>query len=133
MENKISDKISKHTTILVIDDIPSARRITLRLLNMLGFEKLLEAGSLEEARKVIGENYLGLIISDIHLRDGKGTDLFAHFKEIQRDIPTILITSDMEEGTFKEALKNGATTYLLKPFSSKHLVEKLEQALSNAK
>ena len=130
MTVKLSDTIARHNAILVIDDIPSARKITQRMLEGLGFTKIVQASSLEEAKKLISDTYLGMIISDVHLKDGKGTDVFTILKELERSVPVMMITSDMEATTFKEAVENGASHYLLKPFSAQHLAEKIEQVFS---
>lgn len=120
------------TKILVVDDIPSARRVVIRMLSLNGFTNYIEAGSLAEARQALGSDTFNLVISDVHLRDGKGTDLLRHIEDTNPKLPVILVTSDMDKGTFDEASKIRVTAYLLKPFSPTSLLEKINQVLVEA-
>jgi len=117
-------------TLLVVDDIPSARKIVVRILSKLGFKQIKEASSIAEATLAIDNNYLGLIITDVHLKDGEGFALLDELKTRERAVPIIFITSDMESDSFEKAKKLGQKIgYLLKPFSPHVLASKIEELL----
>lgn len=129
MTTDLPDMISKELKILVIDDVPSARKVLGRMLNMIGLSNLTEVSSVQEAVETLKSGQaFGLVISDIHLKDGKGTDILETVNALEEKLPTIFVTSDMEKSTFLAAMDKGASTYLLKPFSPPQLVTKIKEA-----
>lgn len=113
--------------VLVIDDVSAARKVTVRILKKLAISNIHEAESVSQAMSLIESNDFNLIVSDVHLKDGKGTDLLPLLKENPKaeNLKTIFITSDMEKNTFVNAIQFGVTTYLLKPFSPELLSDKI--------
>ncbi len=129
MSVTLPENVSKSTKILLVDDVPSARKILSRMLRMLGLTELVEAGSVQEAiEKLTSDTQIDLVISDIHLKDGKGPEILDTLLSLGKNIPTIFVTSDMEKATFQLAVEKGASTYLLKPFSPIQLVMKIKEA-----
>ena len=113
-------------SLLVVDDIPSARKVTMRFLTRLGFKSIKEASSRAEAAEVITNTYISLIISDIHLKDGMGFAILDTLIELERSIPILFITSDFDESAYEAAQSYGRKIdYLLKPFSPESLSEKI--------
>ncbi len=101
--------------ILIIDDEKSI----LDLLNVV-FEKegyaVKNALSAEKALKLIDENDIDLILTDVKLPQKSGMDILKYVKKNKPDIPVVMITA---YGTIKqavEAFKAGAVDYVLKPF-----------------
>jgi two-component system, chemotaxis family, chemotaxis protein CheY len=118
--------------VLIVDDVTSARKILSRLLKRLGFNDIIEADSGEVALNLTKENSLGLIISDLHLKDMTGIDFLAQLKSDQTNkIPFLMITSDMSREEFEKARLAGVSEYLLKPFSSESLSAKLKTVLGD--
>ena len=102
-------------SILVIDDHAVARLGMVTLVSSgAKFEKIYEAASITEARKVIGDHEVDLVITDLTLPDGNGIDFTA---EMTEKFPAIrfLVLSMHDERIFAErALKAGASGYLMK-------------------
>ena len=123
----MSEQPKCNLKVLVIDDVMSARKITIRILNKLGISDVKEAESVSQALNIIESDEFNLIVSDVHLKDGKGTEIIPQLKESPKaqNLKTIFITSDMEKETFVNAIQQGVTTYLLKPFSPELLSEKI--------
>ncbi len=133
MAVEMPSSVSRTLPILVVDDVPSARRIVIRMLATLGFKNVTEVSSVTEAMKSLGGDSFGLVISDLHLKDAKATDLITQARALPNHgkTPFVVITSDMDKESFAEALEKGASSYLLKPFSPTALVEKLMQVLGS--
>lgn len=72
--------------------------------------------TLEEARKILKEEQLSLVLLDVNLPDGNGIDLV---KEIRKSssLPIILITVNNMELDIVTGLESGANDYITKPFS----------------
>jgi CheY-like chemotaxis protein len=129
MNQPLSDAILSKT-VLVIDDVQSAQKVVSRILTRLGFTNVLGAKSLADAYQIIDETYLGLIVTDIHLKDGAGFALIDALKQRERFVPILFITSDMDPTSWETVQKLGQKmTYLLKPFSSETLAAKIQELL----
>ena len=131
MENL--DTISREIPITVVDDLSAARRVMVRTLTTLGFKNLTESDSCAKALAQLKTTPCALVITDLHLKDGLGTDLLTAVREApelkDKNIPFIIVTSDMDKEAFQQAVDKGVSSYLLKPFSPKTLAEKLAVTL----
>ena len=100
--------------ILIVDDEQTARYGIGRALATSGTTH--EAGNLKEARKVLENHPVELILLDLNLVSEHGFDLL---KEVQFRDPrpeVIVITAHGNERTAVQAMKEGAFNYLAKPF-----------------
>ena len=73
----------------------------------------------------------GLVITDLKMPEMNGIEVLKAVKALQPDIPVILITGYASIDTAVEAMKNGASDYISKPFSPDLLLEKVNNALSH--
>lgn len=117
------------TQICIIDDEKHGRDYISLLLNKefpeirIGFE----ASSVEEAYVYLTRNSPDILFLDIQLGDGTAFDLLSKFKEITSQI--IFITAF--EHFAIQAIKNGATDYLLKPIKKIDFIIAVNKALDN--
>ncbi len=74
---------------------------------------LIVLDTLANARKQINLNTPSLVITDLNLPDGKGTDLI-NSDEVNRNYPVILMTSFGDENIAVDAIKSGALDYIVK-------------------
>jgi DNA-binding NarL/FixJ family response regulator len=99
--------------VLLIEDDASHARIALRSFDMLeGHFELSLAANLREARESIGTRAPDLVIADLVLPDGRGTDLISDGG--QAAFPVLVLTSHGDERIAVEALKAGALDYIVK-------------------
>ena len=80
--------------------------------------------NLAEASQLITHNLPDLVITDLLLPDGEGTDLL-HLESEQPNFPMIVMTSHGNEQTAVNAIKNGALDYFVKSvdtFSDLHRI-----------
>ncbi len=73
--------------------------------------------TLAEARQVIRQQQLSLILLDVNLPDGSGIDLVRELRRDQNQTPIILITVNSMELDVVAGLGAGANDYITKPFS----------------
>jgi len=69
--------------------------------------------SISQAKQVIELNKPNLVITDLNLPDGKGTELIS-FSQGYYDYPVVLMTSFGDENIAVEAIKSGALDYFVK-------------------
>lgn len=124
--------VDKALRILVVDDVPSARRIVVKLLQKLGFSDVTEANGGREALKALEGKETHLIICDWQMPDMEGIELLACIRKSEQlaRIPFIMITSNVERENVVAALEAGASDYILKPFNFATLSAKVQSVLA---
>lgn len=80
----------------------------------------------KEALSLLGKKE-GLLLVDIGLPDGDGIALYQDLRK-KRDIPAIFLTARDEEQEMLKAFDLGAEDYVVKPFSMKVLLKRIEVA-----
>lgn len=115
-------------TILVIDDEPTLRKLLSRLIGLEGYT-VLTAGSLDEARKILGRETIPVILCDVRLPDGNGVDFTKEMIAKYPDMQIILMTAygDIQDGV--QAMKNGAFDYIVKANDNGKIIPLLAQAV----
>jgi len=80
-------------TILVVEDDPLVRNISIRMLKELGY-KLLEAGSGPEALKILKdpERHINLLLTDVIMPKMDGTSLAKNARKIRPDLKILYVT-----------------------------------------
>jgi len=101
-------------TVLIIDDEENARKNISSYLDDSGFE-ILEAGSIKEGKKILKRGNADIIILDVQLPDGFGTDLLKEINSQPVRLPVIMITGYGDIEMAVAAMKNGAHDFLTKP------------------
>ncbi len=101
-------------SVLVIDDEENARKNISEYLNAIGYE-VLEAGSIKEGKEYLKRGNADIIVLDVNLPDGFGTDLLIEINSKPVRLPVIMITGYGDIKMAVEAMKNGAHDFLTKP------------------
>ena len=119
--------------VLIIDDSKSMRNVIKKVINHSGFQmgNCWEAGNGQEALKVLEEQWIDLILSDIHMpvMDGFGLLRALKEKENLRDLPVVLITTESNQDRIQEAMSLGAKGYIRKPFRPEEICKLLRQIM----
>lgn len=112
--------------ILIVDDHPVVRAGLRAFLELQeDFEVVGEAGSLAEARRRAAETRPELVLLDLELPDGSGLTLIS---ELARQTRVLVLTSFLDEGKVRRAMRLGASGYLLKHDGPAALLDKLRAA-----
>jgi CheY-like chemotaxis protein len=86
----------------------------------------------EEAVEALEEFQPALILSDYHLGDGSGFDLFRKYREMKTDESNaavlVLITSNVSQSAVAKAAEEDVDSFIIKPYT----LETLTQGLINA-
>lgn len=117
-------------TILVVDDEPNYLIVLSELLKEEGFE-VLTAQSGEEGFKIVEENDLDLVLTDMRMPGMDGLELLKAIKNFDRDLPVIMITAFGEVDKAVVAMKAGAYNYLAKPFNNEELLVNIRKAIEH--
>ncbi|MFC6670523.1 sigma-54-dependent transcriptional regulator [Marinobacterium aestuariivivens] len=114
--------------VLLIEDEPEVReaaRLTLELAGMAveSFERA------EDALEWLGEDYPGIVLSDIKMPGMDGLELLQQVRRRDPELPVILVTGHGDIGMAVEAVKSGAYDFIEKPVAPDHLLEEVKRAL----
>jgi|GEM_PF-625412 len=125
--------------VLVVDDELLILRIISDILTKEGYE-VKTAINYQNAVNLIGEETFSVVLTDIRMPEKSGIDLLGHIRQINKDIPVVLMTGFASLDTAVEAVKQGAFDYLTKPLDFNKLkriinqsIEKFELLKSNEK
>ncbi|OAB44850.1 response regulator transcription factor [Paenibacillus antarcticus] len=86
------------------------------------------ANSVSHALKILEENHVHLVITDIRMPEISGLELLAQIRSQVQDIKVILLSGYSEFDYAKQAIKHGVFDYLLKPASPEEINECIYQA-----
>lgn len=114
--------------ILIVEDEAKLQAILLRGLRAEGFAIDCASNS-AEALSLFQSFHYDLIILDVLLPDGSGTDLLRRIRERNRSLPVLMLTARAEIESKIEAFQSGADDYLTKPFSLAELVLRIHALL----
>ena len=80
--------------------------------------------------KIVPQSHIGCVITDVRMPDVSGIDLLKRLKELDRDIPVIVITGHGDVPLAVEAMKLGAMDFFEKPFDDEALIAAVRSALA---
>lgn len=112
--------------VLVIDDEAAIRQILAATVSRAG-HSVDTAENVREASAKLVRGDVDVALCDIKMPDGNGVDLVRSFKGSGIDTHFIMVTAFASMETAVEALRAGATDYIVKPVSSAELLHRLEQ------
>jgi two-component system, chemotaxis family, chemotaxis protein CheY len=119
----------KNLKFLVVDDFSTMRRIVRNLLKELGYTNVDEAeDGVVALQKLQGSNFQ-FVVTDWNMPNMTGIELL---KAVRGDanlkhLPVLMITAEAKKENIIEAAQNGASGYIVKPFTAATLEEKLNK------
>ncbi len=120
--------MSEHGDILVIDDEASLRQTLTRILRTAGCQ-VTTAQDGEEALRLISSMPFDLVYLDLRLPGSSGIQVLKEIRTLKPRLPVILLTAHGSMQSAMEALRLGATDYLLKPVDPEVLVARTRTVL----
>jgi len=107
--------------ILIIDDETTIRETLSAVLLEEGYSTV-TAGNGEKAVELLTQFAFDAVICDIRMPGMSGMDVLRKSKEIRPETPVIIITAYASIETAVEALREGASDYIIKPFILEDIV-----------
>ena len=112
--------------ILVVEDEEKLRRVIELQLISAGFD-VDKAATAEEGLKLVDR--AAMVLTDLKLPGMDGQEFLAQVRRQNTQVPVVMMTAYGSVETAVEAMKAGATDFLLKPFSLDHLMTVVNKAL----
>ncbi len=120
---------SRLLKVMIVDDSPSVRHITSKLIKNAGWEVVLAKDGLEAYETLqASENLPDVVLTDIEMPRMDGYELLSSIRNHAAfgQLPVIMITSRASEKHQQKAVGLGVSEYLTKPFDDSVLIEKIK-------
>ena len=116
---------------LVVDDFLTMRRIVRGLLKEMGCENVEEAEDGVQALALLKSKPFDFVISDINMPNMNGFELLSGIRAEPSiaHLPVLMVTAEARKEDIILAAKNGASGYIVKPFTGATLHEKLDKIM----
>jgi FixJ family two-component response regulator len=118
--------------VLVVDDEADLLEVITDTVGKKLNCRLVTAKNVAQARKVLESQKIDLLLTDVNLPDGDGMTLLSvlHLHQPQADAIVMTGQANMDEAI--EAMREGASDFVPKPFSSAELTERVRRGLARA-
>jgi DNA-binding NtrC family response regulator len=118
-------------TVLLVDDDASVRRALLWTLN--SDYHVLEANSRAEAVKLLQQQDIDVVVSDLHLPPrleeiSEGLAVIEAARDTEPPVQVVVITGTNDKSAAREAVKRGAYGFFEKPLDSAEVLHVVNQA-----
>src|ERR1039458_2129479 len=105
-------------TILIVEDEPKMRRLLELNLGEEGWTTA-SAGGAAAGLELFCEESCVLVLTDFKLPGMNGLEFLKGIRQINSEVPVVMMTAYGSVETAVEAMRNGANNYVLKPFSDR--------------
>lgn len=125
---KSKNLLPENLTILLLEDMENIRKTMLEDLQIIGVENnVLEAPCVKDAIAICNKQEIGFIISDWNLPDGTGLDFLKKLRGTKKfaQTPFLMCTTMDEVEDILNAINEGASEYLVKPWKREELLKKI--------
>ena len=119
------------TSVLVVDDSPTMRKMVKAALSPLNPHFFGEAGNGLEAIEQLALQRYDLMILDLNMPDMHGLEVIQYTRayDAYRNLPILVLTTRSEDETRRTVLEAGANRYCTKPFQSHELLGAVRELL----
>lgn len=112
--------------ILVVDDAKVIRMVIKRLLTLHGYEVAGEAGNGREAVEKYKELRPDAVTMDIIMPEVDGIQGLKDILAFDKQAKVIMISAIDQRDSLTDAIRNGATDYVVKPFEDDRMISTLK-------
>ena len=118
--------------ILIVDDDVSVLKVLQMRLESEQYA-VVAASEIREAKERLEEGNFDIALFDLRLADESGIDLMKSIRDIDPDLPVIILTAFGTIESAVEAMKEGAYSYLTKPFDYRALLVQIRNGIEKSK
>lgn len=113
--------------VLAVEDNFTALNLLRSMLADIGVNQVFTAKDGKEALEFLGaaEDMIDVVLCDWKMPRMSGLDLLQQVRTVNPDIPFVMVTGNADKESILAAKNVGVTSYIAKPYSSKHLEKKL--------
>jgi len=124
-------KEKEAVSVLVVDDQEAVRDACRQVVQLLGYRALVaESGA--KALEIMDREHVDIVIADVKMMGTGGTEILQEMKNRNPRVEIAVMTTSARVSNAVEALKLGASEYIVKPFSTEEIrvvIKRLAQTL----
>lgn len=120
--------LAQHSVILTVEDDAAIRRGIVDALTFNGYRVMEAADGIEGLKKATEADH-DLLLLDLALPGISGLEILRGVRRVKPTQPVIILTAKGDEADRVQGLKDGADDYVVKPFSVKELMARVEAVL----
>ncbi len=124
----MADELPTLTPVLLIEDDDALRETLAEVLERRGYAPVPAHDGADALERL--DNRIAAVLLDLKLPDVDGMALLRQIREIDADLPVIVVTGHGSERRAVEALREGAFNYVPKPIAADELVEVVREAVA---
>lgn len=113
-------------TVLIIDDAAFARRMLRKYLQTDGYE-ILEAANGQEGLDLIRSHKPGCVLTDLLMPDVDGFEFLKTLQQEGLNVPTIIISADIQDVSRQQGIELGAVSFINKPAKADEVRQAVRQ------
>jgi two-component system chemotaxis response regulator CheY len=117
--------------VMIVDDAAFMRLAIRRVLEKNEFEVVGEAPNGEVSVSLYAECRPDIVTMDITMPDMSGIEALKKIREMDPDAKVVMVSAMGQESMVKEAIMNGAKSFIVKPFKEDHIVQMLTKIAQN--
>jgi DNA-binding response OmpR family regulator len=127
----IRSEPQRSASVLVVEDDPAIRE---GLVDALGFHghRVQQAADAPSATLAALRSACDIVLLDLMLPGGDGFDVLKEIRRLKPELPVIVLTARGREADRVRGLQLGADDYVVKPFSVRELIARVEAVLRRA-
>ena len=123
-------KILNNLTVLIVENEGDGKKIVQEVMRDK-FEKVITAQNGDEGLKKFKKYNTNMVITDVFMPIMNGLDMAKSIKEISKDTPIIVFSTNSEKETLLKAIDVGIDKYVLKPIDLDDFLVTLENVAKN--
>lgn len=109
--------------ILIADDAAFMRKMIRSTLSTAGYENFLEAQNGAEAVRLFAAENPDLVMLDVTMPEMDGLEALRRIMAISPAAKVLMCSAIGQDGTIMEAIRSGASDFIVKPFKKEQLVD----------
>jgi len=117
---------------LVVDDSAVMRKVLIGALSRANITDIDQAADGVEAVSAVEKTDYDLVLMDWNMPNMLGIDAVRGIRALGKKMPIIMVTTEAEKSRVIDALKAGASNYVIKPFEPPTIVSKIQEVLAKA-
>lgn len=117
------------TKVLIVDDAAFMRMAIRKVLERNGFEVVGEAENGVTALTKYIECKPDIVTMDITMPEMTGIEALKHIRSQDPDARVVMVSAMGQETLVRDAIMNGAKSFIVKPYKEEHIIQTLNSVL----
>lgn len=120
----------KRATVVIVDDNDMMRTILRGILRGEEYDVVGEARNGAMAVELADRLKPDIVCMDVLMPEKNGIEALVEIKSARPETDVVMITGNADPETVQEAIQNGASGFIIKPFNAARVLDTLEKATS---